>query len=347
MTTIADIPAVTATHLPTPTSTPIDLGSGELSLTVLPPNPPTQPLQVLTLTVGSLSWPLLPNTPVRKIQALKEHAVYTFSPAPADGGAALGEVRLNMKSSASQGEWEATEALCAKFEDALKTKKVWDERVLFVNDEYEMAGKTQKGWGETIASAVIGASKTATERLTAYTDKHVAATNPSHPAPPSQAVAEAARNANLKTQTWAEKAEVGALKVGNSIHEGGKKLGSHLPDSIAQAAKPVPDNEKTEFRHQAESAWEQAQIAAQGIASAAAGLATSVSENAHRAVDHNYGKEADSVAHDIGQTGANLGATGFQAHKATSVIIQGANLTTGINETSSVGATSGADDIKK
>ena len=171
MTTIADIPHVTATHLPTPTSQPVALGSGELSLTILPPNPPKQPLQVLTLTVGTLSWPLLPITPVRKIQAKKEHATYGFKPAPVDGSKALGEVRISMKDSTSQGEWEATEALCAKLEAALKEHKVWDERVLFVNDEYESEGQTQKGWGETVASAVMGAGQAAAERLTAYTDR--------------------------------------------------------------------------------------------------------------------------------------------------------------------------------
>ena len=76
--------------------------------------------------------------------------------------------------SKSQGEWEATEALCAKFEAELKAHGVWDTKVLFVDDEYEKtAGEAQKGWGETIAGAVMGAGQMLAGRLSQYTDKLV------------------------------------------------------------------------------------------------------------------------------------------------------------------------------
>ena len=74
------------------------------------------------------------------------------------------------------------------------------------------------------------------------------------------------------------------------------QIGSQLPDSIAKSSEPVPESEKTDLRKDAESTWGQAQIAGKGIYNAAASLASNVSENVHRAVDHNFGKEADAVA---------------------------------------------------
>jgi hypothetical protein len=80
--------------------------------------------------------------------------------------------RAEADDSASQGEWEATEALCRKFEELLKEHNVYDEKILFVNDEYEKpAGQLQKGWGETIAESVVGAGAALASRLTGYTDK--------------------------------------------------------------------------------------------------------------------------------------------------------------------------------
>jgi hypothetical protein len=76
--------------------------------------------------------------------------------------------------STSQGEWEATEALCRKFEEDLKSHGVWDEKILFVNDEYETGGldtSGPKGWGESIAGAALGAAQALAGRLQGYTDK--------------------------------------------------------------------------------------------------------------------------------------------------------------------------------
>lgn len=75
-------------------------------------------------------------------------------------------------SSKSQGEWEATEALCAKFEEALKEHGVWNEKTLFVDDENEaIPGEANKGWGETIAGAVFGAGQILASRLNNFTDQ--------------------------------------------------------------------------------------------------------------------------------------------------------------------------------
>jgi len=97
MTTLVDIPSCTALHIPTPTSQPLPLSSGDLTLTLIPANPPTHPSQTVTLTIGASSFPLLPNSPVQKIQSAKEHASYIFTPVPADGGAGIGRVKIVMK----------------------------------------------------------------------------------------------------------------------------------------------------------------------------------------------------------------------------------------------------------
>lgn len=72
--------------------------------------------------------------------------------------------------SANQNEWEVTEELVKKFEAALKTHGVWDERVLFVNDEWETSGP-RKGWGETLAANMIWAGDALAQRLGARTDQ--------------------------------------------------------------------------------------------------------------------------------------------------------------------------------
>ncbi|KAL7418909.1 hypothetical protein Q5752_006593 [Cryptotrichosporon argae] len=335
MTTLIDIPSCTAYHIPTPGSSPLPLSSGDLSLTVLPAQPPAKPAQTITLTVGGASFTLLPTTPVQKTSAKDEHASYVFSPAPADGSGGIGQVRVHMKDSKSQGEWEATEALCAKLEHLLRVEGVWEDKVLFVDDEYETGGpRTQhKGWGEAIAGAVLGAGHALADRLTGYTDKHIEHTDPVQPAPPSEGVASAARRASEATSTVASYATAGAAAIGNTIHDAGKAVGSALPDAIARPAEPVPEADKTAARKAAEGQWAQAAIAARGIAGAAVEVASAVSGSAHRAIEHNFGKEAEGVAQDIGQAGANLASTGAAAFKGTSVIVQGTNAATGIAAT--------------
>lgn len=96
---LVEIPQCSALHLPTPQSSPLPLSTGELTLNLVPANPPTHPSQTLTLTIGSASFPLLPISPLQKVQAKDEHPSYIFSPVPADGGAPIGQVKIVMKSS--------------------------------------------------------------------------------------------------------------------------------------------------------------------------------------------------------------------------------------------------------
>jgi hypothetical protein len=59
------------------------------------------------------------------------------------------------------------------------------------------------------------------------------------------------------------------------VHDTARDAATHLPESIRKLADPVPQ---------------------QGLATAATTVAGAVSQSAHRAVEHNYGKEADGVA---------------------------------------------------
>ncbi|WVF66439.1 hypothetical protein IAT40_001179 [Kwoniella sp. CBS 6097] len=334
MTTLVTIPSTQAYHLPTPTSDPLPLSSGELNLTLIPANPPSHPHSTLTLTIGASSFPLLPTSPVQKVQAKDEHPAYVFSPVPADGGAPVGQVKIKVKDSANQGEWDATESLLKKFEHSLKAEKVWDETILFVNDEYETGGasKVAKPWGETIAGAVIGAGQALAERLNSYTDRHVHNTNPEHPAPPSDITKERASTINSATSDLADSAESGAQTVGTYIHDTGKSIGEKLPDSLAKKSEPVKEEDKSDFRKLAEGGWEQVTIAAKGVAEAATTVGGAISGSAHRAVEHNFGKEAEGVAQDVGQTGANFGSAALSGFKATSVVVQGSNAASGASK---------------
>ncbi|GFZ50676.1 hypothetical protein JCM24511_08434 [Saitozyma sp. JCM 24511] len=359
MTTLVDIPSCTALHVPTPTSAPLPLAKGDLTLVLMPANPPSHPSATLTLSVGGSSFPLLPNSPVQKVKAKEEHASYQFTPVPADGGMAVGTVRIQMKDSTNQGEWEATESLCAKFEEALKSHHVWDEKILYVNDEFDTAGTPVKGWGETVAATLLGGATALADRITHFTEAHIPGktTEPKQVPPETAAQVAALRN---QSAVLSDRADQAAVQIGSKVHEGGQALGSQLPDSLAKPAEPVAEWEKGDIRKTAESGWEQVTIAAKGAADAAARVGSAVSENAHRAIENKYGKQVDQVAQgeqsqigsslpgvedngvwrggrtpsltdapDVGDTGANLASTAGAAVKGTSVVVQGSNAATG------------------
>lgn len=97
MTTLVEISECRAFHLPGPGIDPLPLASGTLTLALIPANPPSHPSETIALSVGSSAFPVLPNTPVQKVEAKEEHPRYVFSPAPADGGAAVGRVKIALK----------------------------------------------------------------------------------------------------------------------------------------------------------------------------------------------------------------------------------------------------------
>ena len=126
--------------------------------------------------------------------------------------------------------------------------------------------------------------------------RHISTTNPTHPAPPSEQVAANAKQLNSTTGSISESADTGAKKVGQFVHDKAHDYAHLLPESVQKLGDPVAEQDKGEFRKLAENGWTQATFAAKGLVGAATTIAGAVSQNAHRAVEHNFGKEADGVA---------------------------------------------------
>jgi len=235
-----------------------------------------------------------------------------------------------MKESSTQGEYEATQALCRIFESTLTSHKVLDTSVL----DSQTRGLTVHNWGDSAASAVIGAAATLASKITSFTDAHVTTTTPLNTRkPPVEAVA-GAYQANIKTAQFAASANEKVNQFGNYVHEGGKKIGNMLPEAIAkplQNSANVREEDKSDFRKVAEEGWSQLTSVAKGLATAVGTVGGAVSENTHKAVEHGFGKEADKVAQDLGQAGANIGGVGLRAAEATSAIIQGGKIGAGVN----------------
>ncbi|OXG36977.1 hypothetical protein C360_02101 [Cryptococcus neoformans Bt15] len=321
MTTLIEIPNCAVFHVPAPAAPPLPLSSGTLTLVLLPP-------ATLTLSVGASSFPLSPKLPLQKLRAKDEHPWYSFSPAPPapDGSKPVGQVRLTTQHSTSPEQWEATEAALRSFEAHLRMHNVWDERTLFVDDEWETGGEPKAGWGESFAQTIIGAGHALASRIHEYTDR----TDPEHPAPPSETTANAARSAKETTDTLSTKAEAASTVIGNTVHAGGSAAASYLPDSLRPGGRPAKEEEKSDFRKMAEDGWEQVGFAAKGVVEAASTVGGAISKNSHEAVEHNFGKEAEDVAQDIGQSGANVGSSAASAFKGTSIAVQGTNAGSGI-----------------
>ncbi|WVQ76386.1 hypothetical protein IAR50_006052 [Cryptococcus sp. DSM 104548] len=330
MTTLIEIPSAAALHLPTPTSSPLPLSSGDLSLILLPAAPPTRPAETLTLNVGSSSFPLTKRYPVQKVHGKDEHPTYAFGVQGQDAGASVGQVRIVMKHSTNPGEWEATEAFCAKLEAILKEHALWKAEVLFVDDEYETGGSpaVKKGWGESIAGSLVSGGQSLATKIHGYADKHVATTERSLAVEPTQGEVESAKSFSHTTSSIAASASDGATSVGNAVHSAGSSAASALPDQ-AKVDPDLPEAEKWQVRKAAESGWEQLSFVAKGVAEAATTVGGAISTGGHQVLEHNSGKKADDVAQDIGQSGSNLASTVGSGLKTTSIAAQGGNATSG------------------
>jgi hypothetical protein len=96
MSALITIGNTTALHLPTADAAPLPLANGDLTLVLIPANPPTHPSETLTVSIGASSFPLLPNSPLQKVKTIDEHPTFQFTPVPADGGAGVGQVRIQL-----------------------------------------------------------------------------------------------------------------------------------------------------------------------------------------------------------------------------------------------------------
>lgn len=337
MTTLVTIPNAKALHIPTPGATPLPLATGDLNVLLIPANPPTHPSDTITISIGASAFPLIPSTPVQKVKAKAEHPSYTFSPAAPVGSEPIGSVLLEFGHSTSQEQWDALEFLCKRLESVLRTHNLWEEKIKFVNDEYDTAGEPVKGWGDSLAGAVTAGASFIAAKVQGLADNHIGTAKPINPTLlPSAETAGRASGIRNATAHLAANAEQTAVTIGNKVHEAGRELGQKLPEELRPAPKSATTTtsqaEKGELQKLAEEGWEQSKIAAQGIAAAAITVGKSLSDNTHRAVEHNFGKESDRVAQDIGQTGANLASTAGSAFTGTSVVIQGANAYQGVQE---------------
>ncbi|BEJ12044.1 hypothetical protein CspHIS471_0205040 [Cutaneotrichosporon sp. HIS471] len=169
MTSLVSIPGCVALHLPARGVAAVPMANGDLHLTLLPADPPSRKEEILTLSVGSSAFVVAKNSPVQRIQSKNEHPSFVFTPAPPEGGQSIGQVRIDMSDSSSPEAWERVEEGCRALEAELKAHNAWEDKELFVDDEYETDGPItgpKAGWGETIASSVMGGASWLVGRLT-------------------------------------------------------------------------------------------------------------------------------------------------------------------------------------
>lgn len=245
MTTLITIPDTTALHLPAKGVPPVTLAKGELALILLPAAE-SKTGGTLSLSVGSSTFVLAPNSPVQRTGSNAEHPSFVFTPAPV-GGRSIGQVRIDVadrcdaevlscpNSSVSPEAWESTNKACAALEAELKAHGVWESKTLFVDDEYETGGIVtgpKAGWGESIASAVLGGANSLVGKLTGRTA-------PEPTLPTTQPVG----NRQEAPQDLWNQASIAAKGVGSAAYAVGSTLGQqalHKVEEYNPKAPPVP-----------------------------------------------------------------------------------------------------------
>ncbi|KAJ9093066.1 hypothetical protein QFC21_006559 [Naganishia friedmannii] len=93
--------------------------------------------------------------------------------------------------------------------------------------------------------------------------------------------------------------------------------GAAVPQMVGVAAR--------NFGQAGLETWDEVKLTAVSGMERAGEMAQSVSESAHKGIEHRYGAEADKVAQDIGQSGANVGSVAMDGMLATSAIAHGIN----------------------
>lgn len=244
MTSLVSIPGCIALHLPARGAAPVPMANGDLHLTLLPADPPTRKEDVLTLSIGASAFIVAKNSPVQRIQSKNEHPSFVFTPAPPEGGQSIGQVRIDMSDSTSPEAWEKVEDGCHALEAELKAHNAWEEKELFVDDEYETDGPVtgpKVGWGETIASSVMGTASWLVGRLTGATapESTLPTTAPKEPGMqvPAQAQNMEEQSADFKTQASIAARGIGeaAVQVGGAIGQQARTAVGSMRDQPAAA----------------------------------------------------------------------------------------------------------------
>jgi len=222
MSTLITIQSVTAYHLPNKNSVPIPLAAGDLSLTVTEPAHP--PGSTLTLTVGHVSFPLSDKTPVAATDTTSQHSAYIFTPSVpptepgAEGTTTVGQVKIVLKPSASQAQFDETEALARHFEQILRDHKAWHEWDYYEGDD------TQLVIGAKIGAALSSIGHNLASRFSALTGGH-AGGNAEHSQPAAESEGNKSALATTlqsSTATLAQYTHVAAEKITGAVQEGAK-----------------------------------------------------------------------------------------------------------------------------
>ncbi|WOO80184.1 uncharacterized protein LOC62_03G003695 [Vanrija pseudolonga] len=246
MSTLTTIKNATALHLPAPGATPVPLAHGDLHLNLLPAAPPERPTDTLIITVGASSFPLAPNSSVQRTRSKNEHPSFIFTPAPPAGGQSIGQVRIDMADSKSPEAWESTEEACKVLQAELKAHNQWEDKVLFVDDEYETGGPItgpKSGWGETIASSLWGFGSAISSRITGGPEPTLPTTAPAPIASPSSPVGSQYGQGNFRSfaaDSW-NQATIAAKGFGEAAVAVGGAIGQQAKHAVeGLQAPPVP-----------------------------------------------------------------------------------------------------------
>lgn len=238
MTSLITIPDTTALHLPARGVPPVPLAHGDLSLLLLPASDSSSK-DSLSITVGKSTFVLAPNSPVQRTRSNAEHPSFIFTPAPV-GGQSIGQVRIDVPDSTSPEAWERTNAACAALEAELKAHGVWESKTLFVDDEYETDGVVtgpKVGWGESIASAVLGGASSLVGKLTG---KHE---EPALPTAQPVGYHQPQDFRSMATESL-KQATIAAKGVGSAAYAVGSTLGQQAKSTIEGYTAPaVPDKD--------------------------------------------------------------------------------------------------------
>lgn len=250
MTTLITIPSVTAYHIPAPGVSPVNLASGDLTLLLIPAQPPNHLQPSLTLSIGnSASFPLSERTPLHAVDTNREHASYVFTPLlpaspnsgkkPHDGSTTqttYGKVKLVMKECKSVSEHEACESSEAKFVEVLKEHKVWKDMSFYdEEDEADEASAASANdlasIGATLAHQLSSYGSYLAERLNKLTDRHVASQEPGN-VKPSEQTKDIASAFSTGTATLASYTHAAAESLSHAVQEGAKVVGGYVRETV-------------------------------------------------------------------------------------------------------------------
>lgn len=148
--------------------------------------------------------------------------------------------------SKSPEAWESTEEACKVLQAELKAHNQWEDKVLFVDDEYETGGPVtgpKVGWGETIASSLWGFGSAVSSRITGGPEPTLPTTAPAAAGSPSSPVGSQYGQGNFRSfaaDSW-NQATIAAKGFGEAAVAVGGAIGQQAKHAVeGLQAPPVP-----------------------------------------------------------------------------------------------------------